>query len=160
MSNIPDPQSHGPEWRFAAFEGALAATRDWIRSVEKAVNTLTDSAPLTETSQAWTEMKERMKNVEHKVEETSFVALQTKNAVVGSYDDSGTVWRPGIREGIEAVGRLISKQSEDTDKVKQIGRWAVGVLTAIFVTVAIDLANSYLGLWGAAHAAIKITGGH
>lgn len=38
----PVARLNGPEWRFSALEGALAALRDWIRSFEREVNRLSD----------------------------------------------------------------------------------------------------------------------
>jgi len=96
-----------------------------------------------------------MESVEKKVDATSIAATQTKNAIVGTYDESGTVWKPGIRDNIQLLDHKVDTANEKADKFLGRVNWGVGVLTAIFVGLCIELGNSYFGWWGSAHQILQ-----
>lgn len=164
---MPDPElpsQHGPEWRFSALEGGLAVLRDWVRSLEKAINAVIDSNPITEQSPAWVEMALRMKNVEGQLELVARSAKRTATALTGDWDESGTTWSPGVREQVQKVAAQVTGVAADVaeanakaDKFLSRVNWALGGLWLIVAGVLVELANSYFGWFGAAHAALKDT---
>lgn len=164
---MPDeiPNQRGPEWRFAALEGGLAVLRDWVRSLEKAINAVVDANPLTEQSPAWVEMALRMKNVEGQLNDVARASKRTATALTGDWDESGTTWVPGVREQVQKVAAQVTsvdikvaEANMKADKFLSRATWAVSGLWLIVGGVIIELANSYFGWFGAAHAAIN--GGH
>lgn len=134
-----------------------------------------DVSPLTESSPAWIRLVTRVDTVEHKIDNATQVSRRTEKAVLGGYDDSGTVWRKGIREQVESIDAKVDSVKDDVkavkvdvaganakaDAFKALGWWAIGGVWALVLGVALEFVNSYFGFWGAAHAANKIiTGGH
>lgn len=86
--------------------------------------------------------------------------LQTKNALLGSYDDSGTQWKPGLREKVDKLDEKVTHVEERAITMQRIALWAVSGIWTLVVGVVLEFANSYFGWFGAAHAAVKISGGH
>lgn len=170
VGETPNEKSAGsqsPEFRFVAVEGALSATRDWIRSLEKAVNALVDAHMLSEDSPAWIELKQRVKEAEAKLDGVASTTKRTELAIVGTFDDSGTVWKPGIREKVESVDTKVDGLSvqvtQANKKADRVVGWAVAAVLGIWTLVAgviLAFANNYFGWWTTIHAAKAITGGH
>lgn len=125
------------------------------------------NAPLTENSRAWVELKVRLASVESKILDSTVVALQTKNAIVGSYDDSGAIWHVGIREKVEMIDRKVDavdvkvdEANAKADTFKALGYWAIGGIWLLVSGLALEFANNFFGWWGASHAAVTIMRGH
>lgn len=125
------------------------------------------TTPLTEGSRAFVKLEARVGVVESKLGEAFSVALQTKNAVVGSYDDSGTAWHPGIRERVETIDIKVDKvdtkvndANAKADTFKALGYWAIGGIWLLVSGLALEFMNNFFGWWGASHAAVSIMKGH
>lgn len=105
----------------------------------------------------WIEWTARVVSVEKAVIGSTATINRTERALMGGWDESGTQWIEGIRD---KVGHL----EEKTDSFVGLARWGIGVVTAIFIGLVIDMTNNYFGWWGSAHATAVttkiLTGGH
>lgn len=107
---------------------------------------MSEGTPLTEQSPAWVELKLEVRELKAGLIEASKTAKRTESALLGTYDESGTTWKKGVREQVYGL--------------TTIAKWIGAIATAIFIAASADFLNSYFGLWGASHAARILSGGH
>lgn len=120
----------------------------------------------------------RIATIEGAMTGTSAKLSDIKLAVVG--DLVGGRWQPGLREQIEHVEDKVDELKANTaQSMKEferqvnealakaqsfawLARWAVGVLTAIFVGLVTEMGNNAFGWYGAAKLAHTLAshGGH
>lgn len=116
---------------------------------------------LIEASPVFIGLAARVTVLEHASANVQHDLTQTKNSLLGSYDDSGTKWTPGIREKVEKLNEQVQHVEERAMTMQRIAMWAVGGIWTLVLGIMVEFANSYFGWFGAAKAALQIhTGGH
>ena len=108
----------------------------------------------------WVELDMRVDSLEKGLKDVTATMKQQTNALIGSWDESGTVWRKGMRENLDSLDVKLDENNEATKALKTAAIWLAGFGATAFVSVFIELLNSYFGWFGAAHAAHLLTGGH
>lgn len=115
-------------------------------------------------SPLWIELLARVNTLSDVLKNSAGTINRTERALMGGWDESGTKWIEGLRDKVQHVDEKVDVANLKADSFVGLARWAVGVLTAIFVGLMTELANGYFGWWGAAHTAALtskvLTGGH
>lgn len=126
---------------------------------------------ILESGPRWNELLGKVNASETKVEQLTKIlngaldtALATDRAVMGGWNADRTQWIPGVRDDIKDLRENIVEARNEAKGLRSIGKWAVSVVTAIFIGLLVETANNAFGWWGTAHAAAAtakiLAGGH
>jgi hypothetical protein len=102
-------------------------------------------------SALWIEYCAKVNQLEKILATSAATINRTERALMGGWDETGTQWVEGLRDKLQHVDEKVEAANRQANKFLALGQWAVGVLSAIFIGLVVDLSNSYFGWFGAAH---------